>query len=190
MSANFKSRFMNRMEHITRSGHTSSQNKSSTSTPSQAQLGLNRKHTPKQSSQTMQEVSQQYAGNLKKVQQYAELVNLKNRAHRPKPKGAPAGQVQDADRARVRGDGEPAQALEADEAQARPLARLQDDGQRRHLGLLVGLAAHVGGGVGSRASSDSQKPEPQREQAAPGEAGAAAAAAHPVVQHILHDTFG
>lgn len=35
MSANFKSRFMNRMEHVTKSGHTSSQRKT-TSTPSAA----------------------------------------------------------------------------------------------------------------------------------------------------------
>jgi len=59
MSANFKSRFMNRMEHITRSGHTSTQNKSSASTPSQAQLGMNRRRTPNHSSQTTQEFSRQ-----------------------------------------------------------------------------------------------------------------------------------
>jgi len=59
MSANFKSRFMNRMEHITRSGHTNKQNKSSTSTPNHAQLASNRKHTPNQSSQTTQEFSRQ-----------------------------------------------------------------------------------------------------------------------------------
>jgi len=59
MSANFKSRFMNRMEHITRSGHTSTQNKPSAETPNHSQLALSHKHTPNQSSQTTQEFSQQ-----------------------------------------------------------------------------------------------------------------------------------